>query len=217
MLEYGRDHPEEIEEVNGVRVCCLQDFLIGCGGDGTRVYAGLGEDGCEKAVKCLPRDTCTDLAEHEKNILVKVKSNHVVKYWFLSDKEYNKKYLFLILDLCEETLEDFVSKESSDHLTKIAPDIIRQVLEGLHDLHHSNPPILHRDLKPNNILRNVDGKWLLADFGDGRFLRGSATTYRSNQRGTKDWRAAESYPDPSGDVSDDGKVHYKKESDIQVN
>jgi serine/threonine protein kinase len=24
---------------------------------------------------------------------------------------------------------------------------------------------LHRDLKPSNILRDVDGKWMLADFG----------------------------------------------------
>ena len=55
LLECGRSHPEKIEEVNGVRVHCSQEFCIGFGADGTRVYVGLGKDGCEKAVKRLPR------------------------------------------------------------------------------------------------------------------------------------------------------------------
>ena len=213
MIEHGQEHPEDVKEFDGVRVCCSADFLIAPGADGTRVYVGLGKDGCEKAVKRLPRDICTSLAEHEKKILLKVKSTNVVKYWFLSDSKYDKEYLFLILDLCEETLEDFVNRQkSTEVIREIAPDIIRQVLEGLVDLHHGETPILHRDLKPMNILRNVDGKWLLADFGISRFLQKDYTTHLSVQRGTKDWRAVETYA--SNGVSD--QVRYKKESDIQV-
>ena len=215
LLKYGRDHPEKIKEVNGVRVRCSQDFCIGNGADGTRVYVGLGKDGCEKAVKRLHRDQCTGLAEQEKEILIKVKSSNVVKYWFLSDEEYDEEFLFLILDLCEETLEDFVSQQNSTNdLAKIAPIIIRQILEGIHDLHQGEPSILHRDLKPKNILRNVDGKWLLADFGISRVLAEGETTHVSVQRGTKDWRALESYP--LKDACNSAKVQYKKESDIQV-
>ena len=215
LQEYGRNHPEKIKEVNGVRVCCSEDFLIAPGADGTRVYVGLGKDGCEKAVKRLPRDICTGLAENEKEILVKVKSSNVVRYWFLSDEKCDEEYLFLILDLCEETLHDFVSQhKSKEDLAKIAPDITRQVLEGLDDLHRGETPILHRDLKPKNILHSVDGKWLLADFGISRFLRGNVTTHLSIQRGTRHWRAVESYI--TNDASDNGQVRYKKESDIQV-
>ena len=213
LLKYGRDHPEKIKEVNGVRVRCSKDFCIGDGADGTRVYIGLGKDGCEKAVKRLPGDKCTGLAEQEKEILIKLKSNNVVKYWFLSDEKYDEEYLFLILDLCEETLENFV-KNSTNDLAKIAPIIIRQILKGIRDLHQGEPPVLHRDLKPKNILRNVDGKWLLADFGISRFLAEGETTHLSVQRGTKDWRARESYT--SKDVCNSATVQYKKESDIQV-
>jgi serine/threonine protein kinase len=213
LLEYGQDNPGEVKEVNGVRVCCSIDFLIGKGSDGTRVYIGLGKDGCERAVKRLPRDACSGLAEQEKQVLNRAKSNNVVNYWFLDDK-CDKDYLFLILDLCEETLQDFVDRSNLVDLARIAPDIILQVLRGLDDLHRGGMPILHRDLKPSNILRNVHGKWLLADFGISRILTGGANTHLSNERGTKHWRAVESYP--ANGVSDDGEVRYKKESDIQV-
>ena len=212
LLEYGRSHPEKIKEVNGVRVCCSKEFCIGFGADCTRVYIGLGKDGCEKAVKRLPRDICTDLAEKEKEILLQLKSRNVVKYWFLSDGHCDGEYLFLILDLCEETLEDFV-KNCSEEMAEIAPAIIRQVLKGICDLHHNDPPILHRDVKPNNILRDVHGKWLLADFGISRVLLEGATSHVSIQRGTEDWRAPESYP-PKDAPND--QVRYKKKSDIQV-
>ena len=218
LLEYGKTHSEEIEEVNGVRVCCSKEFLIGKGADGTRVYVGLGKDGYERAVKRLPRDACAGVAEQEKKVLNELnatKSKYVVNYWFL-DEQSDKHYLFLILDLCEQTLENFVAHSSIDDLVKITPDIIRQVLKGLDDLHCEPMPILHRDLKPSNILRNVHDKWLLADFGISRILIGGASTHpTTGQRGTEDWRAVESSY-LSNSMTDDGKVRYKKESDIQV-
>ncbi len=217
LIEYGKIHPEEIKEVNGVRVCCSKEFLIGKGSDGTRVYVGLGKDGVERAVKRLHRDSSSSfLAEQEKKVLTEfntTKSIYVLNYWFL-DEHSDNNYLFLILDLCEETLADFVDRSSSDDLIKIAADIIRQVLKGLADLHGDPNPILHRDMKPSNILRNVQGNWLLADFGISRILTGDKSTYESTQRGTDNWRAVESYP--VGGMTDDGKARYKKQSDIQV-
>ena len=69
LLEYGRDDPQRIEEINDVRVCFEKEFLIGRGSDATRVYVGLSKDGYERAVKRLVRDDCGHLAEHEKKIL----------------------------------------------------------------------------------------------------------------------------------------------------
>ena len=216
MVEYGREHPEEIKEINGVRVCFADDFCIGRGSDGTRVYVGLGNDGVERAVKRMRKDACAWSAEHEKQVLSKHKtseSTYVANYCFLDEKS-DKEYLFLILDLCEETLKDFVVRSSLEYLVTIAPDIIKHVLQGLADLHRGSMPILHRDLKPSNILRNVQGNWLLADFGNSRIMKGDASTVLTYQKGTKDWIAVETYPKEG--KSDDGKVRYRKESDIQV-
>ena len=213
MLDYGRDNPNEIKDINGVRVCCSTDFCIGKGGEGTRVYIGLGKDGYERAVKRLPKDTCVFLAEHEKRVLNELKtskSDHVVNYWSFDD-EKDKDYLYLILDLCEETLEEFVGRSDLDELKSVAKDILEQILKGLADLHGDEGAILHRDLKPSNILRNAYDKWLLSDFGISRILTGDSSSHLSQERGTKHWRAVESYP-----LEGEDEACYKKESDIQV-
>ncbi len=214
LLEYGRDHPQEIKEINNVRVCFDKEFRIGRGSDATRVYIGLGKDGYERAVKRLRRDNCVILAEHEKKMLNEqntIKSNNVVKYWFLED-ECDKEWLYLIMDLCEENLKEFVERSSLADCLDIAREVILQVFEGLADLHRGPNGILHRDLKPRNILRNVHGKWLLADFGISRILTSERSTFQSEERGTKDWKAVES-SSPNGSSDN---VRYKKESDIQV-
>ena len=145
-----------------------------------------------------------------------MKSSHVVNYWFLEEQS-DKNYLFLILDLCEETLENFVKRSDFTTLVKFAPDIIEQVLKGLVDLHRDTNPILHRDIKPNNILRDVKNNWLLADFGISRILGAGVRTHVTNPSGTEDWKAVESCSS-KGMTDDDrsGNVRYKKESDIQV-
>jgi serine/threonine protein kinase len=44
-------------------------------------------------------------------------------------------------------------------------DILKQVLEVLHYIHNFSPPIIHRDVKPSNIIQTVDGRCYLVDFG----------------------------------------------------
>ena len=216
LREYGRIHPQKIKVINDVRVCFSNKFLVARGSDATRVYVGLGKDGYERAVKRLPRDDCACLAEQEKKILNEpnaVQSKYVVRYRYLDDKS-DKDWVFLIMDLCEETLNQYVERSSWEGLVKVAQIIIKQVLKGLADLHCGTQRILHRDLKPSNILRDVHDKWLLADFGISRIVTNDVSTFRSKQRGTKDWRAVESCS--SKGVSDDAEVRYKRESDIQV-
>ena len=213
LREYGQTHAREIKEINDVRVCFSNEFLVGRGSDATRVYVGLSRDGYERAVKRLPRDDCACLAKQEKKILNElnaIQSNYVVRYRYLDDRS-DKDWVFLIMDLCEETLNQYVERSSLEGWTEIARDIIQQVLKGLADLHRGPKRILHRDLKPSNILRNVHGQWLLADFGISRILPQDLSTHRTNQWGTKDWRAVESCS-----FKGESKVRYKRESDIQV-
>ena len=44
-------------------------------------------------------------------------------------------------------------------------DLLRKMLAILDYLHHLQPPIVHRDIKPDNIIRRDDGRYSLVDFG----------------------------------------------------
>ncbi|XP_046844107.1 uncharacterized protein LOC124438155 [Xenia sp. Carnegie-2017] len=209
MEKYGQENPRKVKLVNGVKVICSEEFLLGKGSDGTRVYLGLGKDGYGKVVKRLLRDNCVELAKREKDILNELnakRSNYVVNYWYL-EEEPGTDYLYLILDLCEESLESYVKSSSLQDLQKVVPKVLIQILNGLVHLHSGSCPILHRDLRPSNVLRDVDGNFLIADFGISRKLLNETSTHRSIQRGAKNWIAPESY-----NASDDtiNKVRSKK-------
>lgn len=47
---------------------------------------------------------------------------------------------------------------------------IRDVSCGLMFLHNQNPPIIHQDIKPDNILIGDDDKFIISDFGISRKL-----------------------------------------------
>ncbi|XP_046856561.1 uncharacterized protein LOC124449661 [Xenia sp. Carnegie-2017] len=214
LIEYGRNPNVKVENVGDVRVIFLDEFCIGKGSDGTRVYLGLGKDGYGKAVKRINRDNYIQLALHEEEILNKFNarnSKFVVNYSFL-EKGTGTEYVYLILDLCEESLESFVKSSTLHDLQKAFPEILRQILQGLVDLHSGPTPILHRDLKPTNVLRDSQGNFLIADFGISRILDNDSTTHKSSPNmGTEYWIAPESYCEDK-DTIDKGR--YKKESDV---
>ncbi|XP_046844883.1 serine/threonine-protein kinase/endoribonuclease IRE2-like [Xenia sp. Carnegie-2017] len=214
LIKYGRNPNVEVKHVDNVRVIISEEFCIGRGSDGTRVYLGLKKDGYGKAVKRIRQDNCITIAKKEKEILSEFnarESKYVVKYYYL-EEDTGTDYVYLILDLCEESLESFVESSTLQDLQKSLPEILRQVLKGLADLHCGPCPILHRDLKPSNVLRDAHGKFLIADFGISRKLKGGLKTYHtSSKKGTQDWIAPESYCKNEDSVD---KASYKKESDV---
>ena len=64
-----------------------------------------------------------------------------------------------------------------------AREVLAELLEVLHYLHTRSPQLLHRDIKPGNILRTPQGEHVLVDFGSVR-SRGRAASGRSTIAGT---------------------------------
>ncbi|XP_046855899.1 serine/threonine-protein kinase/endoribonuclease IRE1-like [Xenia sp. Carnegie-2017] len=120
LIEYDRDPNVKVENVGDVRVIFSDEFCIGKGNNETRVYLGLRKDGFGKAVKRIRRDNCFKDALQEKEILNDFnakKSRYVVNYSNIED-EIGSEYVYLILDLCEESLENFPSNVLRDSQSK---------------------------------------------------------------------------------------------------
>ncbi|XP_028396947.1 serine/threonine-protein kinase/endoribonuclease IRE1-like [Dendronephthya gigantea] len=183
-----------------------RQLTLGTGSFGTYVYVGILEDGDEVAVKRLLRQAAD---ENEVAVLKRIdakKSPYILSYRYILE---DKNFMYLILDLCEETLKEYVQSHSVPHLREEGPRMIKEILLGVKFLHDQG--ILHRDLKPSNILVDLKGQMKLADFGLSRVLNEDETTVKTFAKGTRGWMAAEVIEAGNGERMG----RYKKKSDIQ--
>ncbi len=175
LLQVWEDNPQSLTILNGNGVCFEEEFFVGGGSYGTEVYVCLGTDGIERAVKRLPKRLGKQLLinlKNERDILTSpnaVESPRIVNYWFYDDTS-SPDFCYLILNLHEQNLEEYIRENGAAITESRAREMIRQVLEGLKALHAREPRILHRDLKPTNILVDINENIALSDFGIGRFF-----------------------------------------------
>ncbi|MEM9219679.1 MAG: protein kinase [Cyanobacteria bacterium P01_F01_bin.150] len=81
------------------------------------------------------------------------------------------RYFYIVQQLAEgESLADWIEQGGRFTEREIRA-IALQILDILEYLHGLEPPVVHRDLKPQNLIRQPDGTIVLVDFG------AVATTY----------------------------------------
>ncbi len=99
---------------------------------------------------------------HEVELLVEVSSspNIVTVYGFGIDDEAGA---WIAMELGGRSLKHFIREQPAD--PEQVRLLLRDILRALGTVHGADPPILHRDIKPNNILSSQFGIWKLTDFG----------------------------------------------------
>ena len=107
-----------------------------------------------------------DLFEREAKVLASLSHEFIPQYLdYLELETADDKRFYLVQELVEgKSLAELVA--SGWHATEAeVQDIAIQLLEILSYLHSLTPPVIHRDIKPQNIIRREDGKVYLVDFG----------------------------------------------------
>ena len=115
-----------------------------------------------------------DILTHEFALMVNANHKNLLRPLFFAisgDRPY------LILPFCEKgNIGKMVGKMDEEEAWKL----LRDAASALAYLHSMNPPVLHQDIKPANILLNDNGDYMLTDFGVSTQVKNSLSRV-SNQ------------------------------------
>lgn len=100
---------------------------------------------------------------HHKNVLLPLSAN-----------VYNDK-LYIVLPYCKN---GSISRRVGTFTERQTWKLLYDVSGGLSVLHNMNPPIIHQNLKPDNILIDDDGDFVISDFGIDSIIK---NTYNSEK------------------------------------
>ncbi|KAI0372473.1 hypothetical protein BV20DRAFT_964066 [Pilatotrama ljubarskyi] len=180
----------------------VSDTVLGMGSHGTVVFKGSLQ-GRAVAVKRMLADFVT-LASREVNVLQESDDHpNVIRYYY---QEAHANFLYIALELCPASLADIIERPDQfrDIVVAFEPKrALRQITSGLRHLHALK--IIHRDIKPQNILisyakkgvgENAGHRMLISDFGLCKKLEFDQTSFLptahgSMAAGTVGWRAPE--------------------------
>ncbi|KAI9028292.1 kinase-like domain-containing protein [Phycomyces nitens] len=124
------------------------------------------EEGYEVAWNVLQigQENNKDIA-HEIAMLKSVRHPNIIAFHDAWLGESKTEFVFVTELMTSGTLREYIRKLNSPN-TKIVKRWSRQILKGLAYLHAHNPPIIHRDIKCDNIFINgAHGEIKIGDMG----------------------------------------------------
>eukprot|EP01125_Pyxidicula_operculata_P003132 TRINITY_DN1338_c3_g2_i1.p1 TRINITY_DN1338_c3_g2~~TRINITY_DN1338_c3_g2_i1.p1 ORF type:complete len:1112 (-),score=237.63 TRINITY_DN1338_c3_g2_i1:92-3427(-) len=163
----------------------FQDKILGYGSHGTVVYLGTFHNR-QVAVKRMLLDFYD---QKEVDLLIESdEHSSVVRYY---SKEQDSQFVYIALTYCSQTLYDLVQDDELYKTLKKSniKNLLSQLSNGIKYLHSLN--IVHRDIKPQNILLTQDLKVKISDMGLAKKLSNDKNSFSSTCPGTIGWQAPE--------------------------
>ncbi|ACO62822.1 predicted protein, partial [Micromonas commoda] len=142
-------------------------------------------------VSGLPREEKQRLMT-EVEILKSLDHKNIIKLyhsWIVTEKD--EVSVNFITEACAQTLKKYAAKLKTNLDLRAVKSWSRQILRGLDYLHSQSPPIVHRDLKCDNIFVNQNqGEVKIGDLGLAAMLDNNRT---KSVIGTPEFMAPELY------------------------
>ncbi|MDH7512466.1 MAG: serine/threonine-protein kinase [Clostridiales bacterium] len=164
---------------------------LGKGGMG-QIYKVLDAEVKEKvALKILKPEIASDEEtierfRNELRFARKISHKNVCRMYDLNREQGTQ---FITMEYVEgENLKSLMRRIGQFSIGK-AVSVARQVCEGLAEAHHLG--VVHRDLKPQNIMIDNDGNVRIMDFGIARSLKGKGITDARVMIGTPEYMSPE--------------------------
>lgn len=182
--------PEFIDRYRVVR-------MIGKGGQGDVFLAHDPNLDIEVAIKVLHAEFRTaEFMERftlDARILARLSAPNIVRIY-----DFNPSYPYLVMEYCGDgDLNQLIKCRRPLELPRIVA-LVRQICDALTAAHERDDPILHRDLKPGNVLFQ-QGVPKVADFGLAKVLSGASSglTTTRGMMGTVGYASPEQLKDAS--------------------
>ncbi|KAJ3319612.1 hypothetical protein HDV06_006174 [Boothiomyces sp. JEL0866] len=198
----GRDSIEEDEVIETDPTGRFQRYRQSLGrGAHKEVFKSYDdEEGVEVAWNQIRMNSFTspldvNRIQHEIEILQSLRNDNIINLlysWRAASAVAGKDDIYFITELMTSgTLKSYIRKAKGPIKPKIIRNWCRQILNGLHYLHTRDPPIIHRDLKCENIF--INGNNGQAKIGDLGLAAIKATQHLSSVLGTPEFMAPELY------------------------
>ena len=130
-------------------VWLVEDTKVGNQKRALKVYApgkGLDEDGIQ-------------IFSSEYQLVYDLNHSHLLR---ASHFDVCERSPYLIMPFCERgSASKLIGKITEDEAWRFLHD----VASGLAFLHEQDPPVIHQDIKPDNVLIDSSGRFLITDFG----------------------------------------------------
>ena len=136
--------------------------------------------------------------ENECQIWANLRHPNIVQFIGVYFSHPTDRLPIIVMEMMSTNLWNYLEKHSKDEFS--FPQkmyVIQQVAQGMVYLHEQRPPLVHRDLKPNNILLCEESFSVkLTDFGMTRVLDNPSMPRLSSVKGNPTFTAPEALQTP---------------------